>query len=526
MSASPKDFREQLRAASEALAQAELKAAGGGNPYAARGVSDAQFKQVKQRLLSTARESLARASEAALRSAPPAGLPGLPQGKMIAAATDMAPGERALATVWSSVAELATLRGDKDTSITAYRKTLEFAPSDLIAHAQLADLLESRHDVAGAKAHAHGALRLDASNFTAALALARAEMREGRFAEAERAAMIAAKAPRAAADDRALALSLVGEARDRSGKPAEAFKAFNQANALMLQRYRALQDAPHPAHPANVRALTQFVTQADPEIWRGPASFTTPAPAFLIGFPRSGTTLAEQILASHAKITCLGETEYLVVAMSTVLRDGDMLGRLRTLTSAEIEGVRATYRKLVFADCPGAKDHLIVDKHPLHITILPLINKFFPDAKIIFTQRDPRDVVLSCYQQSFGMNVATARFLELDKTADYYDAVMQLMLTCRERLKLDLLQVEYRDIVAGLESEARRMAEFLNLPFDTSMLRYDETARTRVISSASARQVINPIYDRSVTRWRRYARELAPVLPVLNEWARRLGYED
>ena len=122
------------------------------------------------------------------------------------------------------------------------------------------------------------------------------------------------------------------------------------------------------------------------------------------------------------------------------------------------------------------------------------------------------------------MNVATAQFWRLESAADYYDAVMSMMAACRTRLKLDLLQVEYRDVVADLEQEARRMAEFLGLSFAPAMLSYDETARRRTIGSASARQVINPIYERSVGRWRRYARELAPVLPLLDKWARRLGY--
>jgi hypothetical protein len=216
----------------------------------------------------------------------------------------------------------------------------------------------------------------------------------------------------------------------------------------------------------------------------------------------------------------------LFAALSTVLRDGDLLDRIANLSQAEIETVRAAYQRVVQADHPEAAGKLIVDKHPLHIVLLPVINRIFPDAKIIFTQRDPRDVVLSCYQQCFGMNVATAQFLELDRAAAYYDTVMEMMLACREKLNLDLLQVEYRDIVADLEREARQMAEFLGLTFEPSMLRYDEAARRRTISSASARQVINPIYDRSLARWRPYARELAPVLPLLNKWARRLGYEE
>lgn len=517
------NFREQLRVASEALSRAELAVDYGVNIYAQLGVSDARLKQVRQGLIQNARKHLASAAETALNTLEPAGLPGLPQGRAENEGALRA-GEAALAAVWSSLAELETLRGAKDASIASYRKATELAPDDLVANAQLADLLESRHDLAKAKAHAVRALRADPANFTASMALARVLMRQEQFVEAERTAMTATKAARASNDERALAWSLVGEARDRRGNNAEAFNAFTQANKLMLQRYGQLQEASHPAHPANVRRLTEVVARAP--VSDTAARFATSAPAFLIGFPRSGTTLAEQILSSHSGVTCLGETEYLFAALSVVLRDGDLFDRIATLSREEIESVRAAYQRVVLADHPEAAGKMIVDKHPLHIVLLPVINKIFPDAKIIFTQRDPRDVVFSCYQQCFGMNVATAQFLELERTAAYYDAVMELMLTCREKLKLDLLQIEYRDIVADLEREAQQMAGFLGLAFDPAMLRYDETALTRTISSASARQVINPIYNRSVARWRRYARELAPVLPLLNKWARRLGYEE
>src|SRR5262249_30186215 len=142
-------------------------------------------------------------------------------------------GLSALALVWNSLGELETLQGDKAESMAAYRRTLELDPDDSFAHAQLADLLESGRHLAAAKMHAEAALRGAPSNFTAALALARVAMRQGRFAEAERAALTAANAPSAAVDNRALAWGVAGEARDRMNDTAGAFKAFTQANLLM-----------------------------------------------------------------------------------------------------------------------------------------------------------------------------------------------------------------------------------------------------------------------------------------------------
>ena len=173
-------------------------------------------------------------------------------------------------------------------------------------------------------------------------------------------------------------------------------------------------------------------------------------------------------------------------------------------------------------DAPA--DAVVVDKFPLNIVVLPLIKRVFPNAKIIFAVRDPRDVVLSCYQQRFVINAAMVQFLELSRAGAYYDLVMSLMDRCRERLDLNLHQVRYEDVVGDLETAARELCSFLGVGFEPRMLNFNETALRRDIATPSARQVIQPLYNRSIGRWRRYEAELAPVLQVLAPWARRFGY--
>jgi tetratricopeptide (TPR) repeat protein len=519
MTMSLQRLREELRRAADAVARADSASATVNPAYTQQGFSEAKLTQIQRALIASAHKHLAIVRSAALQKFETTGLPGLPVGQSNDATRST------LATIWMNLGEVETLRGDARASLAAYRNAAEFAPDDVEINAQIADMLESQHELDSARAHAKTALRFDPTNSVAALALTRVLLRQESFAEAERTALSLTEASGVAAEDAALAWSLVGEARDRLGDTASAFEAFTKGNLLMLRRHGDARFNGHPAYPANVRVLTQFVERTSTPDAK-PFSFATPAPVFLIGFPRSGTTLVEQVLSSHASITCLGETDYLFEAMSAVLKDGDLFQRVATLTADEIDTVRTAYQRLVLKDHPTAHGQLIVDKHPLHITLLPLINKIFPDAKIIHVRRDPRDVVLSCYQQCFGINVATMQFLELDRTAGYFDAVTSLMLTCTQKLSLDLHEIEYCNVVDDLEREARQVATFLNVAFEPEMLRFNETARTRTISSASARQVIDPIYDRSIGRWRRYKRELAPVLPLLDKWARRLGYED
>ncbi len=521
MTLAEKNWREHLQLASKALSAAEAAPARTAKHGGAHG---ARAQALQRTLLDEARKNLTAARVAILSNVTQqSALPGLP-GSAVRPAESVPSAQKAITDAWNALAELATLRGDADTGVESYRRALELSPQDALAHAQLAQIFEGRHKVQEATAHAEQALRVNPGNATANVALARIFLRQGDFDAAERAARVVVHAPGVSTDHRALAWMLVGEARDRRDDAAAAFEAFKAGNETMRRRYGSLQFRSHPAHPANVRSLTDIIEHLNLGASSRPSSVE--APAFLLGFPRSGTTLLEQILSAHSRVFCLGETDYLFEALSVVLREGDLFERVAALGPDEIDIIRTAYRDLVLKDHPEARGKIIVDKHPLHIALLPLIHKVFPDAKIMLAVRDPRDVVLSCYQQCFSINVATLEFLDLQRTAGYFDAVMNLMLTCRDKLRIHLHEVRYRDVVANLEREARRLAHFLDVPFEPAMLLFHEHARSRTITSASARQVINPIYMRSISRWRLYEKQLAPALPLLNKWARRLGYEE
>lgn len=156
--------------------------------------------------------------------------------------------------------------------------------------------------------------------------------------------------------------------------------------------------------------------------------------------------------------------------------------------------------------------------------LLPLIHLLFPNAKIIFALRDPRDVVTSCFTQQFLLNAAMFQFLSLETTARYYDAVMRLAETARARLPLDLHVVRYEDLVADFDSEVASLLRFLDLPWDERVHGFHDTARSRLIRTPSAAQVRQPLYASSVARWRRYERQLEPVLPKLKPWLEAYGY--
>jgi tetratricopeptide (TPR) repeat protein len=433
-------------------------------------------------------------------------------------------GALGLADAWRNLGGLERGENRIDAAMAAFEKALALQPS-ASAHANLAQLHEMRHQLDRAREHADAAVRLDPKNEMAKLALGQVLLRERDWSGVEALLAALAKDVNATPTNRAIAIGMIGEALDRMGRADEAFAAFTASNTLLRQLHAgALHATGSPFHPDTVQRLIRFLEQEDASAWSYPIALAQPAPVFLVGFPRSGTTLLDQILSSHPSIVCLEEKEILAPIVADLL-DEKRLRAWAALPDAAIHELRRRYWESAMAALASPLDErVLVDKLPLNLVLLPAIARIFPDAKVIIALRDPRDAVLSAHQQRFGMNPAMAQLLELESAARYYDAAMTLLERCREKLTLRLHQVRYEDVVADLETAARGLAAFVDAPFEPAMLDFGATARRRDIATPSARQVIQPLYSRSVGRWRAYAAHLAPVLPILAPWAARFGY--
>jgi Flp pilus assembly protein TadD len=432
-------------------------------------------------------------------------------------------GELGFAGAWRNLGGLETEAGDTAAAAAAYARAVALQPNDATAHAALALILERRHDAAAAERHARAALDIDPMNSIARLALAQVLVRSKAFAAAE-AEALAATGEKNSKGNRSLAWGLVGEARDQLGRPREAFAAFTEANRLMAELDDGLRTARHlPQHPAGVARMLDLADRTRTTA-REVTSVSGRAPVFLIGFPRSGTTLLDQILSSHSAFVSIEEMDLFAGAMGDLLRNETRLAGLTAIGAEEVLSLRAAYWRAAEAQAPDCRERTLIDKLPLNLIFLPLIHFVFPDAKVILALRDPRDCVLSSFQQRFTVNAAMVQTLELPSAAAYYDLTMRVFEACKDRLGKRLLVVRYEDIVADLEVQAQRLASFLGVAFEPAMLTFSETALARNITTPSARQVIEPIYERAIGKWRAYAEEMAPVLPLLNEWARRWGY--
>ena len=205
-----------------------------------------------------------------------------------------------------------------------------------------------------------------------------------------------------------------------------------------------------------------------------------------------------------------------------------VVGSLSGLAQCSVERLEQA-RRAYFAELdrhvPAKFEGLVIDKLPLSMLGLPLIYAMFPEARIVFAQRHPCDVILSGFMQAFALNEAMACYLDLDDAARFYDAAMRLFSQSRELLPLQFHTLVYEKLVETPDTALQPLIAFLGLEWRSELLNHQRTAKARgAISTPSYDQVVQPLSKAPSGRWRRYEQQLRPVLPVLLPWAERLGY--
>jgi hypothetical protein len=309
---------------------------------------------------------------------------------------------------------------------------------------------------------------------------------------------------------------------------AEAFAAY-AACGQELKRIYADRFGQGQSTLDAARWIANSFDAARGEDWEARPAPTSASAArghvFLTGFPRSGTTLLEQVLASHPDVAALEEQDTLIDAVRAYMRAPADLERLARADEAELEGFRQAYWRRVreFGGDPAGK--VFVDKHPLNTLKLPLIAKLFPSARVLFARRDPRDVVLSCFRRRFRMSPPMYQLLTLDGGAAFYAETMRLAARLEVVLGLDTLIVRHEALVADFEPEVRKICGFLGLEFTEAMHAFADRTRDRAIATPSGAQLARGLSAEGVGAWRRYAEQMAPVLPLLQPWVQRFGYE-
>lgn len=433
------------------------------------------------------------------------------------------------AEAWLHLGKAQLVQGQLDAAVEILARAVRLKPDDAQAHAMLAEAYERTNRLDEARGAVDRALELVPDLPAACLQAARLERRAGEYDKALRRLDRLIREPTQSAT-RAEAHIERGFVLDRLDEYPAAFEAFAAGQQTAARLPNAVQ-LDKDAFLNNVTKNRDWFTGERVKAWADAAPEDgLPVPVFLVGFPRSGTTLTEQILAGHPGLVTSGERPMLNHVLHRLQDEwGGVEGYpacLEQLDGDRIRALRTYYwkcaKELMGSDLDGKR---LVDKHPLNSVHLGLIRRLFPDAKILFALRDPRDTCLSCFMQSFRPNLAMVNFFDIERTARAYGAVMELWRHYRTVLGLEYLEFRYEDLIFELEATARRLVAFIGEAWDPALLRYYDRANEKRIVTPSYQAVTSPIYTRSVGRWRKYRAQLAPVLPVLQPFVESLGYD-
>lgn len=316
---------------------------------------------------------------------------------------------------------------------------------------------------------------------------------------------------------------------DKQGSADAAMGALEIAHARQVDEIRSF--AGHllePGAPVLLHA-TERLHEDDYRAWpKLHAPDANQSPVFVVGFPRSGTTLLEQMLDAHQSLQSMDERPFFNNLADQLADVGIRVpDDLYKLNQRDCDELRKGYVVLACGKVPRHWNARLVDKNPLNMLWLPMIHRMFPAGKVILALRHPCDVILSCYLQNFRAAPLAVACKSLETLAHAYLATMNNWLYHVQLLQPDVFVSRYENLVADPVTQVRRIADFLELGDAESMLRFDERAREKgFIATPSYTQVVEPISSRGVGHWQQYRAYFEPLLPVLQPMLEYWGYAE
>ncbi len=324
----------------------------------------------------------------------------------------------------------------------------------------------------------------------------------------------------------AQAATELGHVLDRMGLYESAYKSFEQANDLM-EKMRDQSYGVQYYYDRITRLKTTFTPQFVEKWPHKNRSEKTKPPFFLVSFPRSGTTLTEKILSTHSQIIPSDEVTIITGMIKQLVGQGFKYPyQLSELTRPQLAELRRRYWSMADTATGGKlKDKYFLDKLPMNIIDVGFIYKLFPDARLIFVLRDPRDVCLSCFMQLFSLNPATIHFTKIENAARFYAATMDLWFHYRKILKIKYHTLHYESMVDDMEGEMRKLLKFLGLPWEKNILQFYTEQGMGSAITPSYQDVNKPIYSRAIGRWTNYEQYMQSAINILQPFINKFGYE-
>jgi tetratricopeptide (TPR) repeat protein len=402
-------------------------------------------------------------------------------------------------------------QGQFQDALALYQRAVQLRPDLAAAHCNLGTVQEELSDFESAQRHLRDALRYDPSHGGAYAQLA--TLLRGKLPEEDLAVMRRLVAdPDLTGGKRSALHSGLAIVLDARGEFEAAAVHLRHANALRLADWRAQGKGYEPAEHA--RFVADMMATCTPTFFERVRGFglATERPIFIVGLPRSGTTLTEQILASHSQVFGAGELrlgadafDSLPAIMKCDAPAVECLGRLERETARQLaEGYLEQLR------ARDAKALRVADKMPDNYLYLGMLTLLFPRAKYIYCRRDLRDIAVSCWMTNFRQ-IRWA--CDPEHIASRFREYTRLMEHWRHVLPPPVLEVNYEETVEDLEGVARRLVAWCGLDWEPACLAFYEGHRP--VRTASVMQVRQPIYKHSVARWKNYEQALAPLLTQL-----------
>ena len=415
--------------------------------------------------------------------------------------------------------------GDSASAKNAARRAAIADPSKVDGLTIGAELLEHRADLEQAIRLLRFSLSGAPNNIDAVALMARSLRRVARVDEAIE-FLKSSQQKLEGAPDIYKVLFELGQAYQSKGNYKKAFSAFTSANKAQGKGVRSENIDPRRTF-ARLRELKLILPKTKSmAVTKSIGNDGTDDPVFMVGFPRSGTTLLDQVLDSHPRLSVLEERPL----VSGIIRRMTSHGLkypldLPNLDEQTIAGLREGYfddRKRFLEIAPGT---VFIDKMPLNINEAILINKVFPKARFIVVLRDPCDVCLSCFTQAFELNDWMAVFNDIASTAELYNEVFDLWYDTVRNSSIPYHEVRYEELVNDLPATATKVLSFLNLPWSDNLKTYYKHARERgYLATPSHSQVTQPVYQHAVERWKLYGDDMKPIEKILERSRRRMGY--
>jgi hypothetical protein len=326
--------------------------------------------------------------------------------------------------------------------------------------------------------------------------------------------------------NRAGLLNEVAHCEDARGNYELAFRALTESGAMVLDtpQARSVDSTPYLQRLAAYQS--RVLENGLPDQAALPA-IDKPRLVFVLGFPRSGVTLLESILSAAPGVVSSGDIPMLGAALARVLSSGvtpeDMLDRMGPQDQELLQQARDDYLgKIEAAFGKGIK--VFVDKQPMNVMYLAQIRLLFPEASVVFCQRDPRDACLSCFFQWFALNATNKLFYDWRDTAAFYAQVMDYWFTLEPLVGNAVHCIRYEELVADVPTRLPRLAEALGIPWDDAMLSFAGPDRDQVILTPGKRAVSEAVNTERAQRWKCYPQAIAEVESLLAPAIERLGY--